>query len=199
MNWIARLMTLALALPLAACGEHDHHDDHDHDHEHEGVFTTVKLSLTPPGGAALTASFSDPDGVGGAEPTVAQPGALTLGTTYAVRLELLDESSSPAEDLTDEVSAEAEEHQVFFRGEAVGRELLVAYADKESDYTANATGDDLPVGLRATFTATAAGSGALRVSLAHLPPVNGAAVKVAGVSADAGDLDADVTFQVTVR
>jgi hypothetical protein len=196
MRRLPELLTLALTLPLAACGG-DH--DHDHDHDHEGLFTSVKLTFSPPSGSALVGRFSDPDGVGGAEPTLTAPPALALGTTYRLDVEMSDESEEPATDLTAEVKAEAEEHQLFYRGDAVGRQLLVSYADKESDYTTNATGADLPVGLRATVTATAAGTGTLRVSLAHLPPVNDTPVKVAGVDADAGDLDFDVTFPVTVR
>lgn len=181
---------------LVACGG----DGHNHGDENE-LITTVRLTLTQSGGgAALTGQWSDPDGDGGANPTITPPAALTRSSTYAMTLTVLNESVSPAEDITTEIKAEAEDHLFVFDGAAVAQNLVrITYADKESDYGTNATGEDLPVGVASTVVARAAGTGALRIRLGHLPPVNGAAVKVANVSLEGRELDVDVTIPITVQ
>ena len=81
-----------------------------------------------------------------------------------------------------------------------------AYADVESDYTVNAVGEDLPVGLVNDITAQAAGTGDFRVMLRHLPELNGAPQKTADLPAVfaagdplPGDADVDLVFTVTVE
>ena len=188
-------ITTSLLAVLVACGGDD---DPTVGNDME-LITTVNLTFTPSGGGTdITASFADPDGPGGNAPTVTQPDPLTLGTAYDLSLEFLDESESPVENVTEEIEREAEEHQVFFVGDAVDNAILVEYADRESDYTTN-SGDDLPVGLRATVTATAAGSGTLRVVLQHQPPVNNVPVKTSTSGITDGESDIDVSFTVTVQ
>ncbi|MEZ4367515.1 MAG: hypothetical protein R2939_14750 [Kofleriaceae bacterium] len=79
-----------------------------------------------------------------------------------------------------------------------GAALTHAYGDTDAN--------GLPIGLDSDITAVA-GTGNLTVTLRHLPPVSGAAQKVAGlaeqVAADGinalpGETDASVTFPVTV-
>ncbi len=181
---------------LVACGG----DGHNHGDENE-LITTVRLTLTPSTtGATLTGQWSDPDGDGGANPTITAPGPLARSSTYALTLTVLNESVSPAEDITTEIKAEAEDHLFVFDGAAIAQNLVrIRYADKESDYGTNATGEDLPVGVASTVVARTAGTGALRIRLGHLPPVNGAPVKVANVSLEGRELDVDVTIPITVQ
>ena len=184
---------------MFACGDDDPTEPGGNNPREQ--ITTVNLtftSSTAAGTSSITASFRDPDGTGGNAPTVTDPGPFTLGTTYDLELQFLNESRDPPEDVTLEIQAEAEEHQVFFVGDAVGTALDIEYADKESDYAEN-TGDDLPVGLRASVTATSTGSGTLRVVLKHQPPLNNAPVKTATSTIDSGGTDIDVSFDVTVQ
>ena len=166
----------------------------DHGHNTQELITTVTLTFTPPAGAPVTASFRDPDGDGGQAPTV-DPVNLAPGT-YATTVKFLNELETPAEDITVEVMDESEAHQVFFTGTAP---LAHAYADADAN--------GLPIGLANTMTATA-GTGTLTVTLRHLPPVNGTAVKTAGLAETAktsgiaalpGESDAIVSFTVTVQ
>ncbi len=197
-NWIKMIAASTLTFALAACGEdHDHH--HDHGDEQE-LITSLQLAFAPPGrGPSIIARFSDPDGPGGAEPTVEQPAPLTASSTYTLTLSLLDESVDPPVEVTEEIRAEAEEHQVFFSGTAVDAAVRVVYLDRESEYVMGQAGEDLPVGLRSTVFTLAPGSGTFRVVLAHLPALDGQPVKRAGVTAGDGDADLDVTFQLTVQ
>ena len=66
----------------------------------------------------------------------------------------------------------------------------------------------LPVGLAHTVDATTAGTAELQLMLRHLPPENDTAAKVASIAADfasggstgiGGEVDADVTFPLTVQ
>jgi hypothetical protein len=188
------------AVFLAACGEEDLENPAPDNAEE--VITTLKLKFTPQGGgAAINAEFKDADGPGGAAPTQT-PINLAAGTTYTLELELLNETV-PEDDeeyvIGNEIREEAEEHKLFFTGTAIGAAVTHAYADKESDYGANAVGDDLPVGMKNTVTATAAGMGTLIVTLKHQPPVNGTPVKSATSTIADGGTDLEVTFQLTVQ
>ena len=194
---------------------HDTEDDsHGHDtdggHNEEELITTVTLTFTAEGQDPITVSFDDPDGPGGASGT-ADDIALAADTTYAVEVGFFNALEN--EDISTEIAAEAEEHQILVYGDSVtgpasmGDSLLThAYDDVESDYTENTVGDDLPVGLANTITTGAAGSGELHVMLRHLPPLNDEPQKTADLASMfaagesvAGGVDADVHFDVTVE
>jgi hypothetical protein len=190
----------AFSLALGAGCEDDH--GHGHDHETE-VITTIELTFTPDGGAEpIVAKFQDLDGDGG-ESGTSDPIDLLAGSTYTLTIRFLNESDEPVEDITEEVEAEAEEHMIFFGGDAP---VMHAYADTEADYGDNAVDEDLPVGLANTITTDAAGTGSFRVMLRHLPELNGEPQKTADLAqafADGetlpGDVDADVSFELTVE
>lgn len=208
-------MSVAL---LGACDEakegDDHGDEDGHDHETE-VITTVTLTFTAEGGEVVTASFRDPDGDGGMSGS-SEPIVLAPETTYTLSVSFLNELEDPdhPEDLTSEIEAEAEEHQLFLYGSVAGPASMVAdsvlthaYADLESDYGPNAHGEDLPVGLVNTITTTRPNEGQLQVMLRHLPELNEEPQKEAGLAelfatdpaALPGDTDVDVRFDVTVK
>lgn len=200
------LLVLALALVaptslLVACGD----DGGGGGNENE-VITTVALTFTPTGGgAAIVAEFDDPDGDGGAAPTV-DPVDLIAGVTYAMTVGFENRLETPPEVITDEVRDESDVHQIFLTGTAIDgpatsnptASLTHTYADQDAN--------GLPIGLASTIAA-AAGTGTMTVTLRHMPPVNGAAVKTATAAADVeaggfaaigGTTDAQVDFAVTV-
>jgi hypothetical protein len=189
------LLALSLSLSLAACGGDD--DDHDHDHNEEEVITTVTLTFAPEGGgASVTAAFDDPDGDGGAAPTVDPIELAAGGYTMTVKFE--NRLEDPAENITEEVEDESDQHQLFFRGTATDGPLTHAYADADEN--------GLPIGLESTIDAVA-GDGELTVTLCHMPPVNDEPVKVAGLNDEfagdctalGGETDAQVDFDVAVE
>ena len=128
-------------------------------------------------------------------------------------IELLNELADPVEDVTEEIRAEAEEHQVFVYGSSVigpgsnGDGLLThEYADIESDYVPNDVGEDLPLGLVNTIITGTPGDGQLDVMLRHLPALNDTPQKEPGLAEEfardepiAGLVDVDVSFEVTVE
>lgn len=197
---------LAAIFVMSACVAEG---DHDQDSE---VISRVELTFTPDdGGDPLHFAFSDPDGDGGMSGT-ADPIELTAGTQYTLELRFVNDLAEPAEDITEEVRAEAEDHFVFILGDVQGPAsassaalLTHAYADLESDYGTNAIGDDLPVGLLHTITTDTAGTGTLRVMLRHVPELNGQAQKTSELlqllvdgQELPGSADVDVSFELTV-
>lgn len=195
------LIALLAAAWLAGCGDEDDVTNPEGDNQEE-VITTINLTFTPAGGGeAVTAQFRDADGPGGEEPTQSDI-VLTSGESYTLAVELLNETVSADDEeynIGGEIAEEAEEHQLFFTGTAVGAVVTHAYADKESDYGADSDGEDLPVGLSNTITATAAGDGTFIVTLKHQPPVNDTAVKTATSGIADGETDVEVEFALTVQ
>ncbi len=178
------------------------------------IISRVTLTLTPAnGGDQVTVMFDDPDGDGGVS-GMAEALLLPAGATFDLTVALLNGLTDPPEDITREVEAEAEEHQILISGDAVRGPASSAadpliehtYADRESDYADDSVGEDLPVGIRNSVTTLGPGSGELRVVLRHLPPLAGRPQKSAQVAELAamgqpppGEVDVDVTFELTVQ
>jgi hypothetical protein len=176
----------------------------------EEVISTVRLTFEPEGGGeSVVATWRDETLLDGSS-NDAGLGAFELqrDTTYAMAVAFLNELEDPAEDITVEVDAEAEEHQVFITGSAVEGPATGTRADAPLVHAyADADAAGLPVGLRNTATVRASGSGTLDVTLRHLPELGGAPGKVAGLAetvaesglgAVPGESDVSVSFDVTV-
>ena len=176
------LAALLLAAPLFATSCKDDKEDPQPDDENE-LITTVRYTLTPVGGgAAVTAESKDLDGDGGNAP-VTSTLTLAANTTYTGTITFLDESKSPAEDITAEVSAESDEHLVVYTP-APANLVSITRTDRDAK--------NLEVGLTTRLVTTAAATGTLKVDLRHQPGTkNGTDTP--------GSSDADVTFPVVVR
>jgi len=181
-NFKILFITLAaIAISLSACKKDPEIEDP------EEVITTLNYTLTPAsGGSAVTLSFQDIDGDGGDAP-IYTVGTLAANTTYSGSLELLNESESPAEDVTEEIEEEDEEHQFFFQTTG---DISITYEDEDADGN--------PIGLRNTLTTGAAGSSSITVTLRHEPNKDGAGVAEGDISEAGGETDIEVTFDVTV-
>lgn len=171
------------------------------------VITTVALTFTPDGGGdAVEFAHADPENDG--DPVI-DTVTLTIGTTYTLGVQFLNELEDPPEDITVEVDEESAEHQVFIYGSGVegpatgtNAAHLVVHAYDDTDE------NGFPVGLANTIDPVTAGDAELKVMLRHLPPENDTAVKVEGLAEDfaaggsaaiPGEVDADVTFPLTVE
>ena len=80
----------------------------------EELITTVVVELTDNQGVKSTFSFKDLDGEGGNAPSQFDPIVLGLNKTYSGKVKFLNESVSPADDITKEIKAEANDHQFYF-------------------------------------------------------------------------------------
>ena len=194
MNTISKIKTIKILslilFSLVIITSCSNDDDNPEPVNEEEVITTLTATLTPVGGStAITMRSQDLDGDGPNPPVLDVSGDLAAGTTYNGSLELLNETESPAEDITEEVEEEGEEHQFFFS--ATNSIATFAYSDMD--------GDGNPVGLEFTLTAAgAAGSGTITITLRHEPDKDASGVSDGEITNAGGETDISVTFDVDV-
>jgi hypothetical protein len=198
-----RLSIAGIALFAVACSDVNNPEEVN---ENE-VITTVSLTFTPAaGGDSLTFAWADPENDGS---PVIDDVVLSDADDYTLDVSFLNELADPTEDITEEVDAESDQHQVFFTGTAVDGPatgenpdavITHAYADEDAN--------GLPVGLANDISTLGVGTGMMTVTLRHLPPENDTAVKVEGLAEDVaadgienlpGETDASVDFAVEVQ
>lgn len=150
----------------------------------EELITTISLAfentLT---GEINTFSFRDIDGPGGAAPSQFDTIRLLPDGDYTVLTTLLNESVTPAEDITVEVAEEGVDHQFFYTVSA-GLNLTLTYNDTD------ANGD--PIGIANIAATGAESNGTITVVLKHQPDIKD------GNSAT-GDTDIEVVFVVEIE
>ncbi len=150
------------------------------------LITTVRVKLTDKvSGVASMFEFKDLDGVGGAAPSKFDEIVLARGKVYDCTLQLLNESKTPVDDITLEVTAEGVDHQIYLSA----TNALVAVSNLNND------AKGLPLGVTSTWTAAAAaGTGTVNVTLKHKP-----GVKAAGDPVSKGDTDIAIDFKLSVK
>ncbi len=207
-TWLSRIflsLFFVATLLLVGCG-----DDPAPVNEEE-VITTLTMTLTPVGeGSVVTLRFFDEDGDGPIAPvytystpggTSTQSAVLSSNTVYVATIDLLNETKTPAESITEEIEEEADEHQFFFivAPQALATNLFVVYADTEDDYMNN--GSENPVGLSNVLTTIDPATGTLTVVLVHEPNKDaaGAAEGLYNETLVGGEEDIRVTFNVAVQ
>ncbi|MEP1488587.1 MAG: type 1 periplasmic binding fold superfamily protein [Algibacter sp.] len=156
----------------------------------EEVITTMTITLTPDGGGtAIELKTQDLDGDGPDAPVITVSGDLAANTTYNGSIELLNETESPAEDITEEVEELDEEHQFFFQ--ASNAIATFAYSDVD--------GNGNPVGLSFTLTTGSAGTGTVTISLIHEPVKDASGVSDGDDTNAGGEEDIVETFDIVVQ
>ncbi|MEL6535691.1 MAG: type 1 periplasmic binding fold superfamily protein [Bacteroidota bacterium] len=175
---------LALGAAVAAC------DVTPEEENEEELITTLRITFTETGTTnTVTAEFQDLDGDGGNAPTLTNP-TFSANTTYSAAIEVLNESETPAEDITAEVKEESAEHQFFFQA-SNGSGITTEYTDED--------GSGNPLGLTFNLTTTDAGTGTLIVTLRHEPNKSATGVSGGDITNAGGETDIEVTFDVTVQ
>ena len=148
----------------------------------EELITQVTLTLTASDNSETSVTWEDSDGPGGNSPVQA-------GMTYTGTIELLNTTESPAEDITEEVREEDDEHQFFYtvEGGANGR-VTVDITDTDEN--------GLPVGLEYTVTVSDgdAATGSLNVVLSHYDD----APKDGTTRSDETDIDIDIPVEISM-
>ena len=173
---------LASTLIFASCSDDD--DNAPDPVNEEEVITTLTVTLDS-GSDTVVMQYQDLDGDGPDAATVTVSGSLNANTIYDGSIVLLNETESPAENVTEEIEEEDDEHQFFY---TVGSGLDVA-----TDY-ANFDGDGNPLGTLFVLNVGSASSGGLTFTLRHEPNKPNTGLENAG-----GSTDIEVTFDVTVE
>lgn len=159
-NSIYTISTLLLFSFFTSCEDsNDNVTDPGDPHEEE-LITSVKLEFSDNLNVLSDTSFQfvDIDGVGGNDPTVFDTIVLKKGTTYNVAIKFLNESESPAEDITEEILEESDEHIVCYTPD--GSQLQVTRTDSDGTYE---------IGLSSSWVTTNTENGTVTVALKHQP------------------------------
>lgn len=152
----------------------------------EEVITTMTITLKPEGGGTdVVLQTRDLDGDGPDSPVITVSGNFTSGITYMGSIVLLNETEDPAENITEEVEEEDDEHQFFY---TIGGAL-----DATTTYE-NFDGDGNPLGTEFSLDAGDASTGALTFTLRHEPQKPNAGLSDAG-----GETDISATFPVEIE
>lgn len=168
---------IAFAATLIACK--DDVTDPDHDHEEE-VITSVVLTFTDGANNTQTFSFSDPDGDGGTDPSI-DTISLDTNATYTVAISFLNESETPAEDMTSEVQSEANDHLVCF---TTNSNIGVTITDQD--------GNGLDLGLTSEWLTGNAETSSITISLKHQPEIKDGSCNI-------GETDVEAEFPLVIQ
>jgi hypothetical protein len=130
----------------------------------EELITTFRITFTDSAGLApqVIASFVDIDGPGGNDPSTFDTIRLLANKTYNASITLLNESISPAEDITEEVEEEGVDHLFCFDLTA-GLNVTVTRTDQDAN--------GLPIGILNKWVTTGTSTGTATIRLRHQPGV----------------------------
>ncbi len=144
------------------------------------VITSLKVTAIS-GSDTVVFAYSDPDGNGGNSPTI-DTAILASSTLYNISLELLDETKTPDDTLTNDILAEGTDHQFFFT--ITGADFTNNYADMDIN--------SMPIGLLNTWTTNTLSIGTVMVTLKHQPGIKDGNILT-------GETDIEVIFPVRIE
>jgi hypothetical protein len=127
--------------------------------DEEEVITTMNVFLSSTNNGNIVLQSQDLDGDGPNAPEITISGNLAANTTYTGNIQLLNETETPADNITTEVSEEASEHQFFFN--TSGSIASTTYSDEDLDGN--------PVGILFELTTGPVGNGTIQITLRHEP------------------------------
>ncbi len=157
----------------------------------EEVITTLTLSLVPEDGSATVVfTYRDLDGDGPNAPVTSISGNLSSNTSYSGSVRVLNELESPAEDITEEVEEEGDEHQFFYTMSS-SLNATIVYDDEDEN--------GRPVGITFNLVTGEASSGNLTVTLRHEPNKSAPGVSDGDIANAGGDTDVEATFNVVIE
>ena len=152
--------------------------------DEEELITTMNLVFTDSAGVLTTQTFSfkDPDGPGGNAPTVFDTIVLSANNTYNVAISLLNESVTPAEDITAEILNEADEHFFCFEP-AISGNCIVTRTDSDGQFE---------IGLASKWKVLSISQGFMLIKLKHQPGVKNG-------TCSPGETDIEINFPVKIQ
>jgi len=186
LNYIA--ITATAIFTLSSCSDDDSKNVNTPVNEEE-VITTIITTLTHDN-QIITLTSRDLDGDGPDAPVVTVSGNLAANTTYVGSVKFLNEIANPAEDITEEIHEESDEHQIFYQAPAA----LGTFTYTDLDVNGK------PVGLNFKLVTANATTGSLTVTLIHEPNKNAEGVANGNITNAAGSRDAQGSYlQVIVE
>jgi hypothetical protein len=178
-KWMAMVMAVTI-ITTVSCNK----DDNPVGNEEE-LITTLRLTMRETGSATTKVfEFKDTDGPGGNPPVKFDNIVLSASKNYSCAIEVLNESVSPAENITAEVIAEADDHQFYFEPAVAKIDVINLNTDSKG----------LPLGVTSTWNTGAVGNGTIKITLKHKP-----GIKAVGDPVTKGETDIEVNFTAQVQ
>jgi hypothetical protein len=148
------------------------------------LLTTLKITFkdSATGTVLYTYQFKDADNNG--VPEIFDTIRLNSNSAYKAELQFLNESVAHADDVTQEIEAEKNDHFIATSSTIPG--IQISYIDFDNN------SPPLPVGLKLYVSTTGVGIGKLRFVLRHQPGVKDGTITP-------GDTDMDVEFIAEVQ
>lgn len=175
-------IVIGIASSLSSCSVDDKPVNEDE------VITTVITTLTG-GGQVVTLTSRDLDGDGPNAPVITVSGNLSANTSYMGSVSFLNETETPAENITTEIVDEGVDHQLFFQAPSA----LGTFTYNDTDANGK------PIGIQFTLLTGNATSGNLLVTLRHEPNKSAAGVATGDITNAGGSTDAAITYPVIVQ
>ena len=179
---ISLIAFMAFSLAITSCKK----DKKELPKVDEGeLITTIKLEFTNTGNPADVKTFiwRDIDGQGGEEPLIDEIKLLPNTNYKMIVAAVLNETTTPAENITEEIEEENYEHLFVYKPNPADA-LAITITDKDIK--------NLPVGLKADVRTGAAKTGILNVILRHQVGTKN------GTEAP-GSSDFDITYKVKIQ
>lgn len=146
------------------------------------VITTLKVLVTDSASGVLVNTFRFKDADANGTPEVFDTIRLNANKTYNVAVQVWDDSKTPAENITEEVEEEKNDHAFFYTISNLN--LAVTKTDVDDN--------NLPIGLQSRWVTGSAGSGLVTIKLKHQPGVKDG-------SEAPGETDVEVQFPAVVQ
>jgi len=187
-NKIYLILAIMISAGLAGCS--DEPEDPIIENESELITTVIYELISDSKADTLQLTFRDVDGDGGMAPEITAD-TLKANTNYTGLIKLLDESGEDTEDITVEVSAEGEEHQLFYAAQPDS--VTISYN------SANVDGNGNPVGISTQLSTRGAFQGSLTITLRHEPDKFADGVADGEIENAGGETDIEVEFPLVVE
>lgn len=158
----------------------------------EELITTVITTLTG-NGQIITLTARDLDGDGPNSPVITVDGNLVAGTTYIGSTRFLNELTTPADEITEEVQEEGTAHQVFYE--------LTSNIGSITYNSTNVDENGKPIGLQFNLVTStnSPSNGALVITLLHLPNKMADGVESGDSTNAGGATDAVANFPLIIE
>jgi hypothetical protein len=148
------------------------------------LITDVELRFTNASGFDQTFTWSDPDGDGGNGPVIDDIVLPASQDPYSCSIQIWDRSKTPADNITEEILLEADDHLFVFTTDT-NSNINITYADMDTQGEA--------LGLQTNWTSPQAGTTTLRLVLYHEPSDKSNTLD------PGGEVDVDVSFPLIIQ
>lgn len=155
----------------------------------EEVINEITISLKDDANNNYTLAYKDSDGNGPNAPVITAD-KLPANKTLTGNIQLYNTLAQPADNITNEVLEEADEHQFFYQWSG-SESPVTTYTDSDVN--------GKPIGIQFKVDTKGIYSGKLKVILRHQPNKSASGVSTGDPANAGGATDVEIEFDVTVE